>query len=67
MPEKIEFRWPIGDVVTALAQAGMRIELLREYFTPPARDDIPAEVIDQLKRLPNDFALLAKKEAPASR
>lgn len=64
MPERFEFRWPIGDVVTALARAGMRIELLSEYFCPPDRRDIPPEIIEQLRRLPNDFTLLARKDLP---
>lgn len=59
----VQFNWPIGDLVTALARAGLRIELLSEYFTPPTRDDIPADVMDQLRRLPNDFTLLATKPA----
>ena len=62
MPENVQFRWPIGDVVTALARAGMRIDLLDEYFCPPARDDIPSHVLAQLRRLPNDFTLLATKD-----
>ncbi len=66
MPEKVEFRWPIGDVVTALAHTGMHIELLSERSSPPARNDIPAEVIDRLRRLQNDFTLLARKEVLAS-
>lgn len=66
MPERFEFRWPLGDVVTTLARAGMRIEILSEYFCPPARQDIPAEIMAQLRRLPNDFTLLARKDPPGN-
>lgn len=31
MPGRVEFRWPMGDLITALARVGMRIELLDEY------------------------------------
>ncbi|GAA2757615.1 hypothetical protein [Actinopolymorpha rutila] len=63
MPEKVEFRWPIGDVVTALARAGMRTELLDEYFSPPESADLPSAIVEQLGRFPNDSTLLARKDA----
>ncbi|MET9019569.1 hypothetical protein ABZV93_06275 [Actinopolymorpha sp. NPDC004070] len=53
----------VGDVVTALARAGMRIELLDEYFSPPESADVPAADVEQLGRFPNDFTLLARKDA----
>jgi SAM-dependent methyltransferase len=61
MPGVAEFRWPIGDVVTALAQAGMRIDLLDEYFSPPADRAIPASTVEAHSLLPNDFLLAATK------
>jgi 2-polyprenyl-3-methyl-5-hydroxy-6-metoxy-1,4-benzoquinol methylase len=66
MPEKVLFRWPLGDVVTALARAGMRIDLLDEYFSPPESADLPAAVLDRFRRFPNDFTLLARKDAAAA-
>ncbi|MBO0879248.1 MAG: class I SAM-dependent methyltransferase [Mycobacterium sp.] len=62
MPEKVEFRWPVGDIVTALARAGMRIELLDEHFSAPAQADMPTAILDLFRRLPNDLTLLAKKD-----
>lgn len=56
-----EFRWPIGDVVTALAQAGLRINRLDEYFTPPANKELPSHIVALYSLLPNDFLLLAAK------
>jgi len=61
MPGVAELRWPIGDVVTALAQTGMRIDLLDEYFTPPADKGIPASTVEAYSLLPNDFLLVATK------
>jgi SAM-dependent methyltransferase len=34
---KAEFSWPLGDIVTAVARAGLRIESLEEF--PPNEDD----------------------------
>ena len=55
---KAQFAWPLGDIVTTLAQAGLRIELLREYrhaehhrFPPPTA----------LARIPSKYLLLARK------
>lgn len=64
MPGVAEFRWPIGEVVTALAQAGMRIDLLDEYFSPPADKTIPASTVEAYSLLPNDFLLVATKSIP---
>ncbi len=62
MPGTVEFRWPLGDVITALAQAGMRIELLDEY--PNDRPDVPPAQVEQLRTLPGGFILLATKDRP---
>ncbi|MEQ4204516.1 class I SAM-dependent methyltransferase [Actinopolymorpha sp. B9G3] len=60
MPETVEFRWPIGDVITALARAGMRIELLDEY--PNDRPELTTQQQEELRKLPGGFVLLATKD-----
>ncbi|WP_020574475.1 class I SAM-dependent methyltransferase [Actinopolymorpha alba] len=60
MPGTVEFRWPLGDIITALAWAGMRIELLDEY--PNDRPELPAEQQERLRKLPGGFVLLATKD-----
>jgi SAM-dependent methyltransferase len=60
MPESVEFRWPLGDVVTALARAGLRIELLDEY--PGESPDAPDAEQEVLGRLPGGYVLLAMKD-----
>jgi SAM-dependent methyltransferase len=58
---KYEFSWPLGDVVTALAQAGLRIERLEEY--PGAEGWRFGDKLDQVRRLPGEYLLLARKTA----
>lgn len=57
---KYEHQWNLGQIVTAVASAGLRIEKLVEH--PDTYWDmfpkIPADVI---RRLPNTFSLLARK------
>ena len=60
MPGTVEFRWPLGDVISALARAGMRIELLDEYTD--SRQGLSAEQVKQLRKLPTGFVLLATKD-----
>lgn len=60
MPESVEFRWPVGDVVTAVAQAGLRIIEVEEIFTPP-NGQVPAEKVSLYSLFPNDYVLLASK------
>ncbi len=56
---KYEFNWPLGDVVSALARWGMRIEQLTEY---PAGDGWRfGERAEQVSRLPGDYLLVAVK------
>jgi SAM-dependent methyltransferase len=56
---KAEFQWPLGDIVTALARAGMRIEQLEEF---PAKQGWRfGEQADQVRRLPGSFLLVASK------
>jgi SAM-dependent methyltransferase len=60
MPGTVEFRWPIGDLVTTVARAGMRIELLDEY--PSARPGLTPVQLEQIRRLPAGFVLSAIKD-----
>lgn len=56
--EKVEFLWPLGDIVTALAQAGLYIERLEEY---PAESGWRFDdSIDKLAFLPGNFLLVAR-------
>ncbi len=57
--EKVEFLWPLGDIITALAQAGLRIERLEEF---PAESGWRFDdSIDKLTSLPGNFLLVAHK------
>jgi len=57
--EKVEFLWPLGDIVTALAQAGLYIERLEEF---PAESGWRFDDnIDKLASLPGNFLLVAHK------
>jgi hypothetical protein len=58
--DKVEFAWPLGDVVTALAQAGLRITRLEEY--PSAERWRFGDRLDQVKRLPGEYLLLAQRD-----
>ncbi|HVX42476.1 MAG TPA: class I SAM-dependent methyltransferase [Mycobacteriales bacterium] len=64
MPGTVEFRWPMGDLITSLAQVGMRIELLNEY--PAERPGLTPNQAAQVRRLPGGFILLATKDRPDS-
>lgn len=58
---KYEFVWPLGDVITALAAAGLRIDHLEES---PTRDDQLwryREAMDEARGLPGRFLLVAMK------
>jgi SAM-dependent methyltransferase len=57
---KFEFSWPLGDIVTALAEAGLRIERLEEF--PAERGWRFREDIDELHRLPGSVLLVACKD-----
>ncbi len=56
---KVEFQWPLGDVITAIAQAGLRIERLEEY--PSTADWRFGEQLAELQQFPGQFLLLATK------
>jgi SAM-dependent methyltransferase len=57
---KFEFSWPLGDIVTSLAQAGLRIERLEEF--PAEQGWRFGEELDQVHRLPGTFLLVARKD-----
>jgi SAM-dependent methyltransferase len=63
MPGTVEFRWPIGDLITAIARAGMRIELVHEY--PSDKPGLTPGQLAQLRCLPSGFVLLASKDRAA--
>ena len=56
---KVEFQWPLGDVVTALARAGLRIERLEEF--PSTADWRFGEKLDAVGWLPGQYLLIAEK------
>lgn len=58
---KYEFSWPLGDIITALARSGFRIESLAEA---PSRAAYRfGDELDQVKALPGEYLLIAKKES----
>ncbi len=56
---KYEFNWPLGDIVTALAQAGLVIERLEEF--PGGPEYRFKDRQDESMRLPGEFLLIAHK------
>ncbi|MFN8487230.1 MAG: methyltransferase domain-containing protein [Caldilineaceae bacterium] len=56
---KAEFAWPLGDVITALAQAGLRIESLQEF--PSDAEWRFGAALDAVRRLPGGILLVASK------
>ena len=57
---KYEFAWPLGDVVTSVVQAGLRLESLEEF--PNDAEWKFHDMLDEVKRLPGSFLLVASKE-----
>lgn len=64
---KYEFNWPLGDIVTALAQAGLVIERLKEFpglaewrYTVSA-DNGDSGAREQAGHLPGRYVLVARK------
>jgi hypothetical protein len=57
---KYEFSWPLGDVLTNLAQAGLRLERLEEY--PGKAGWRFGNQPEQAARLPGEYVLLARKD-----
>jgi SAM-dependent methyltransferase len=61
--KKYEFTWPLGDVVTALAQAGLRIERLQEG---PSREHWRfGDKLTEVARIPGEYILVARKDQSA--
>jgi len=60
MEQKYEFTWPLGDVVTALARAGLRIELLEER--PSQAGWRFGDKLDEVARIPGKYLLAARKD-----
>lgn len=58
--KKYEFTWPLGDVITALAQAGLRIELLEER--PSQAGWRFGDKLDEVARIPGEYLLAARKD-----
>ena len=58
--QKYEFTWPLGDIVTALAQAGLRIELLEER--PSEAQWRFGEQLQEAARIPGEYLLVARKD-----
>ena len=57
---KYEFTWPLGDVVTALARAGLRIELLAER---PSRAQWRfGAKLKEVASMPGEYLLVARRE-----
>lgn len=60
VPEAVEWQWTLGQIVTSVARAGLRVEELREHPDRywPKYGAMPEELAD---RLPHSFSLLARK------
>lgn len=58
--QKYEFTWPLGDVITALAQAGLRIELLEER--PSQATWRFGDQLAEVARIPGEYLLIARKD-----
>ena len=56
---KVEFSWPLGDVITALARAGLRIDELHEF--PSAAEWRFGEKLIEVARFPGQYLLAATK------
>ena len=58
--KKYEFSWPLGDVITALAQAGLRIELLEER--PSQEQWRFGDKLHEVAQIPGEYLLVARKD-----
>jgi SAM-dependent methyltransferase len=59
---KVEFQWPLGDVVTSLARAGLRIERLEEFPPPSHARWRWKDQLEAAQRFPGAFLLGARDE-----
>ena len=57
---KVEFTWPLGDIVTAVIRAGLQIETLQEY--PSTEGYRFGEKLEEARRLPGNYLLTAFKQ-----
>jgi hypothetical protein len=57
---KCQFSWPLGDIITALARAGLRLESLTESPSDAGWRFGPR--LDEARRLPGQYLLVARKE-----
>ncbi|MEM7533793.1 MAG: class I SAM-dependent methyltransferase [Chloroflexota bacterium] len=58
--QKYEFTWPLGDIVTSLAQAGLRIERLEER--PSDTEWRFKDRLSEVARLPGQYLLIARRD-----
>src|SRR4029077_627019 len=58
--KKYEFAWPLGEVVTAVAQAGLRIELLEERSSQAQWRS--GDQLTEVARIPGDYLLVARND-----
>jgi SAM-dependent methyltransferase len=56
-----EWQWNLGQIVTAITTAGLRIQTLEEYAEPFWRPQDDTDAAAWSGRLPNSYALLAHK------
>jgi SAM-dependent methyltransferase len=56
-----EWQWSLGDIVTAVVRAGLAVQALEEYAEPFWRPADGHQAAAWQGRLPNSFALLARK------
>ena len=56
-----EWQWNLGQIVTAVVAAGLRIEVLEEYAEPFWRPADGTDAAAWTGRLPNSYALLARR------
>ncbi|TCC19662.1 class I SAM-dependent methyltransferase [Kribbella speibonae] len=56
-----EWQWTLGQIVTAVTRAGLRLQILEEYAEPFWRPQDDTTAAAWSGRLPNSYALLAQK------
>jgi SAM-dependent methyltransferase len=59
--KKYERQWNLGQIVNALVDAGLRVERLEEH-PEPFWDQFPNLPPDVVRRIPNSFSLLMRKD-----
>lgn len=58
---KYEFIWNLGQVVTAVAEAGLRVERLQEFPTTEDQRWRYGDLLEEASQLPGGFLLTARK------